>query len=530
MRKTATIVILAGTLAAAAAGPSVVATGTDPDRDGETGPLPLAAAQQIYVMTDKPLYRPGETIWFRAWEVDTSLAMIKGDHGVTVQLVDPRGGIAIEKRVQSRTGSAHNDLALPTSLAGGRYLVRVTSDAGGSEDRAVTISTYEVPRLKQTLEFARRGYAAGDEVTATLTVLRSTGEPARGARVMGMVVVDGADVARPQATVGRTGKVTLSFTLPSTIGKGDGLLTAVVTDGGASESIQRRIPIETGVVAIAFYPEGGDLIAGLESRIYFSAASPLGAPVDVSGRILDDTGAQVGTFASTFRGRGVLSLVPAAGRRYQAIVDRPATGAAPLAMPVARDRGCVLSVPTADSVRVGDLEVIAACSTEQAVTAVATLRGRELARVTAAASTPTPIRLGLGSSGQGAIRLTLLGKDGVPIAERLVYRKLGADLRVTVTADRDEYAPREPVKLTVETRDAAGNPVAADVALAVVDDAVIALADDRSARIKARLYLEPEMPGQTIDDPNFYFSADPKAPAALDLVLGTQGWRRFRTK
>ncbi len=61
-----------------------------------------------------------------------------------------------------------------------------------------------------------------------------------------------------------------------------------------------------------------------------------------------------------------------------------------------------------------------------------------------------------------------------------------------------------------------------------VDDSVLSLADDRGARILARLYLEPEMPGQTIRDPNFYFSADPAAPAALDLLLGTQGWRRFR--
>jgi hypothetical protein len=84
------------------------------------------------------------------------------------------------------------------------------------------------------------------------------------------------------------------------------------------------------------------------------------------------------------------------------------------------------------------------------------------------------------------------------------------------------------VSLAIETRDAAGAPVATDVAVAVVDDSVLALADDRSARILARLYLEPEMPGQTITDPNFYFSKDKQAPLGLDLLLGTQGWRRFR--
>src|SRR5262249_15536799 len=159
-------------------------------------------------------------------------------------------------------GSAANDLALDTGLAGGSYIVRAISDDGASEDHPVTISTYEVPRLEQSLEFGRRGYAPGDAVTAVLTVKRATGDVPRGATVSARVVVDGAEVARPTGTVGKSGAVTLRFTLPSTIATGDGLLTAVVNDGGAAESIQRRIPINTGVVAVAFYPEGGDLIAG----------------------------------------------------------------------------------------------------------------------------------------------------------------------------------------------------------------------------------------------------------------------------
>lgn len=498
---------------------SVAAAGTDPDRDGATGPLPLPAAQQIYVMTDKPLYRPGETIWFRTWQVDTAL-QATGGTGVTVQLVDPRGGVAVEKRVQVLAGSAHNDIALARELAGGRYLLRVRSDAGIVEDHPLTISTYEVPRLKQTLDFARRGYRAGDEVMATLTVLRATGEPARGARVTGTVVVDGVTVARPSTVVSSTGAATLRFSLPGAIDRGDGLLTAAVTDGGGTESIQRRIPITTGKVAIAFYPEGGDLVTGLASRVYFAATSSTGEPADVSGAIVDDTGAKVAAFSSTFRGRGTFALTPAAGHTYSAVVEHTT-----LALPAAHPSGCVLGVPGAANVNASDLEASVACTAGGPFELVATLRGREVGRVTG--TSPATVRVPLAGAGQGAVRLTLV-QAGMPVAERLVYRKLGADLAVTITPDHDAYSPRDQVALAIETRDAAGHPVSTDVAVAVVDDAVLALADDHGARILARLYLEPEMPGQTIDDPNFYFSRDPHAPAALDLVLGTQGWRRFK--
>jgi hypothetical protein len=130
----------------------------------------------------------------------------------------------------------------------------------------------------------------------------------------------------------------------------------------------------------------------------------------------------------------------------------------------------------------------------------------------------------------GAVRVTLFDLAHRPIAERLVYRGLGAELRVSVKADKPSYAPRDKVRITVETRDAKGRGVPADVALAVVDDTVLRFADDKSGNILAQTYLLPEMPGQQIDEPNFYFSRDPKAPEAMDLLLGTQGWRRFAWK
>ena len=48
--------------------------------------------KSIYLMTDKPLYHPGEAIWFRAWEVSVkTLAGVAGEDGITFQLLDARG-------------------------------------------------------------------------------------------------------------------------------------------------------------------------------------------------------------------------------------------------------------------------------------------------------------------------------------------------------------------------------------------------------------------------------------------------------
>jgi hypothetical protein len=201
-----------------------------------------------------------------------------------------------------------------------------------------------------------------------------------------------------------------------------------------------------------------------------------------------------------------------------------------VALPEAIESGCVLGVPRASDVRSADatLEATVTCTSEQPIQLVAALRGREIGRASGSAGpAASTLRVPLTAVGQGAVRLTLFATNA-PAAERLVYRKLGADVSITLTPEQATYAPRETVSLLVETRGPDGRPISADLAVAVVDDAVLSLADDRAARIRARLYLEAEMPGQEVDDPSFYFSADPKAPAALDLVLGTQGWRRFK--
>ncbi len=57
-------------------------------------------------------------------------------------------------------------------------------------------------------------------------------------------------------------------------------------------------------------------------------------------------------------------------------------------------------------------------------------------------------------------------------------------LEVVVEAERERYEPGDTGAIEVETRDAGGDPVSAEVALAVVDDAVFAIEDDLAGDIR----------------------------------------------
>jgi alpha-2-macroglobulin-like protein len=488
------------------------------------------ATRRGYLMTDKPLYQPGETIWFRVDLRATGTLIGAPPTGLTLQLVSPRGAVALQKRLQAVAGVAQNEFALDPDLEGGEYTIRLAADDGTADEKKVIVNTYEAPRLQKTLEFVRKAYGAGDPVAAAIEVKRATGEPFARRPLTAVVTVDDAELARLALQTDGDGKATARFTLPPAIARGDGLLTILADDGGVTESIQKRIPIVVSSLQLQMFPEGGDLVDGLPGRVYFLAKNPLGKPADVEGKLVDDRGQVVGELRSIHDGMGRFDLQPATDRSYHVEITRPAGIAQKFDVPAARPGGCVLrSVPERSA---GAIRVAATCTTSRSLVVEAVLRETRVAAGAAevTAGAPALFELPVDPAAQGAVRVTLFSSKQEPLAERLVYHGRGQDLKLTLSADRKTYAPRDPVKLRLHATDPAGKPVKASLGVAVVDDTVLTFADDKSANLLAHLYLEPEL-GATaadpVEEPNFYFSDKPEAPAAMDALLATRGYRRF---
>jgi alpha-2-macroglobulin-like protein len=545
------VAIAGGGVAGCRASDAAPGEGPNPSLDNKVAALPpaqLAGAapldkaistyfgtlgtQRTYIQTDKPLYQPGETVWFRT-DLRAAKTLIGGPPvGVTVQLLSPRGAIVATKRVLVQNGVARNDFALGADIEGGEYTIQLVAPSGATDTRKIIVNTYEAPRLMKTLELLRKAYGEGDQVAAAIEIKRTTGEPFADRAVTAVVTIDDAEVSRLPLKTDKDGKATARFALPATIARGDGLLAVLVEDGGITESIQKRIPIVMKTLSLSVFPEGGDLVDGVPGRVYFMAKTLIGKPADIEGKVIDDRGQVVADFTSLHDGMGRFELQPAADRRYHLEITRPVNIVTKVDVPAARPDGCVLrGVPQRGA---ETLRVAVICKTRRRLQVEATLRENQLAggALEVLAGKPALVELPVASSAQGAVRVTLFseGPAPQPLAERLVYHGRGASLKVTLTPDRKAYAPRDPVKLHVHATDARGRPVKASVGLAVVDDTVLSFADDKTARILAHVYLEPEL-GATaadpIEEPNFYFGDKPEAEAAMDALLATRGYRRF---
>ncbi len=495
-----------------------------------------------YIMVDKPLYQPGETIWLRAdARADSSLTLAPS-YG-SFRLLDPKGGQVVQRGVDLSSGIGAGDVMIPEDAAGGEYTLELTTGQGTIIKRPVIVAAYEPPRLKKTLEMLRKAYGPGDTATAAVEIRRTTGEPFARQKLTAMVTLDDAELVRLPVTTDEQGRATVRFELPKSIARGDALLTILADDAGFTESIQKRVPILLSSLKLSMFPEGGDLVAGIPGRVYVAAENLIGKPADIEAVVVDDQGRQVASFSSVRDGMGRFELTPQAGRSYKLAITRPAGIKQTFDVPAAAVAGCVITAVDDFAGRGDTLDVAATCSEAQTVYAVASLRGKRLASAAfdVEAKKPAVIALPVDKSAQGAVRVTLFSSastatatpnpwvaaTATPMAERLVYRGRGQDLKIEITADRQSYVPRQKVALKIKASDLAGKPVATSLGISVVDDTVLALADDKTASLKAHLFLESELPATPIEDPNFYFSDKPEAAAALDMVMGTKGYRRF---
>ena len=169
--------------------------------------------------------------------------------------------------------------------------------------------------------------------------------------------LDGQLVFRDDARTSQSGTFPIEFRLPDTIDPGEGQLRVALVDRGERQSLTRPIPINLRKIEVAFYPEGGELVEGLENRVYFAASTPLGKPVRFSGRLLakragegkdySDNDRAVRTVETIHDGMGVFSFVPHPGETYRLKITEPEGIETDAKLPaVAPDRELLLTTGT----------------------------------------------------------------------------------------------------------------------------------------------------------------------------------------
>lgn len=291
------------------------------------------------------------------------------------------------------------------------------------------------------------------------------------------------------------------------------------------KNIARGRPAADGKQAEAFrfgvYPEGGNLVAGLPARVAFKATDGRGYPAKAEGTLYAGE-TPVAAIGSVHDGMGSFVFTPAAGQPYRIELANGYTCPLPEIYP----EGMTLQLTRQDT-----------AGLEFAVSQTAGLPAREIYLLGQMRGLVCCVAKGLLRDSlkiripaaefpyQGIAGFTLFDEALQPVAERLAYLRPEKKLHIRIEPDKNSYGLREKAMLKIYVTDGGGKPVRANLGISVFDKAYLNPADP--VNLLSYCYLSSQIRG-VVHNPAYYFDeGQADRMQALDLLLLTQGWRRY---
>jgi len=139
-----------------------------------------------YFFTDRPIYRPGQTVYFKGIlrnDDDAHYSLPPADTRVNVTIWDPQGTKVFEDDLDlSDMGTLDGEFTMDEEVALGSYSIEATYQEQGFH-ASFQVAEYRKPEFQVTVETDRLEYVQGDEINVTAQATYFFGGPVAGAEV-----------------------------------------------------------------------------------------------------------------------------------------------------------------------------------------------------------------------------------------------------------------------------------------------------------------------------------------------------------
>ena len=277
---------------------------------------------------------------------------------------------------------------------------------------------------------------------------------------------------------------------------------------------------------IQFFPEGGDMVAGVESSVAFKANDQYGLPVSVKGVLQDGRGKELLSFSSAHDGMGRFTVTPEKGDSLVAVWKDEHGVERRTGLPEVKPHGVVLRAITGNQkvlfsvARSGEgaefKHLIIIAHMHQHLVYKAKINLEE--NFMSGGTIPTA------QLPSGVLQITVFTSQDIPLAERVVF------------VNNNEYSFSPEMAILNKNINKRGNnalqievpdTLRSNLSVAVTD----ATADGEfpgDDNIISHLLLLGDIRGY-VHNPYYYFTnTSDSATEYLDLVMMTHGWRRFK--
>ncbi|MFH6992539.1 TonB-dependent receptor plug domain-containing protein [Flavobacterium sp. FlaQc-48] len=488
--------------------------------------------EKAYLQLNNVLYAPGETVYFKAFVTESDNSPTTLSDYLYVDLFQG----AKKADTQSylvQNGNAVGSYKIPENSVSGIYTIKAYTKIQSELSEHLFEKTFFVqkvvsPRILMTLDFRKKAYGKGETCEADFELKNLESQPIKNYAFKYDVFIAGKKIDSLQAKTDDLGKAVIQFKLPDDLSSKDGILNVMLDYDNFKESVTRPIPVNLNFADLQFLPESGNTVLNEASSLFFIAKNEFGLPMDIGGFIEDEKGNKISDFKSIHDGMGSVMLNTKENKSYFAVITSPFKSQEKIALPQALKNVFVINakkIPEAVA-----LNIYAPLAIEAKILVRNTVKIQKTV-VLSLKQGWNLVDLNTKELPVGIMSFSLLVENRI-VAERLIFLNYQDGLKVEIKTDKENYLPREKVKVSIVTKDKNNAPIASGLSVSVVDSKLLTYIDDKQDNILSWLLLGFELKGK-IHEPGFYFDDDKKQEVreeAIDLLLNTQGWRKYDQK
>ena len=344
--------------------------------------------EKLYLHLNQPYYGAGDTMWFKAYLTD-----------------------AVSHR--------------PDTLPTGKYTLRAYTgwmlnfEPAFFFRRNINVGNTRSDRIRTDVTYT--------SAQAIVRFADADGRPIRDAEAdYELFDWNGKRIEGVRQRTSATGA--LFVDLPHDSIRNGGYIRMKLDEGGTAFRRTLFLEPEAHDFAVQFFPEGGELVAGVPRLVSFKAERTDGYPEDVRGSVLDSRGDTVVSFVAEHDGMGTFLLCPLQGETYRAVC-RAGEREIRATLPEVGEGACALTTAQAP----GRILYKADGTVPPGSRLIGHIRGDCCCIVPVDTRRPAGTIL-TDSLPEGILHLLLVDSTGRPRSERLVFlKRTGKRERWTVT-------------------------------------------------------------------------------------------------
>jgi hypothetical protein len=493
--------------------------------------------EKVYLQFDKPYYGVGDNIWLKAYVTvgpQHRLSALSG--ALNVELINDQDSVKKWIKLPISSGIGWGDFALSDTLQEGNYRIRAYTNwmRNAGEDyffeKSIAIGNAATNTVFTKASYTYSKVNNAQKVDASINYSDLDNTPYAGKEVSYSVRINDKQILKNKGITDDKGNLAIGFvnSTPNPTSSGTIVTNIKIAD---KKTVTKTISFKavSGQVDVQFFPESGSLVNGIRSRVAFKAVGPNGLGVDIKGIVTDNANQEVATITTKHLGMGAFALAPEAGKTYQAKITYPDGSQNTIPLPKSLEQGYVLAVNNTDTANIV-IRITGSSALSSQKAYVVAQSGGVVCYVAknSAGSTSFSATIPKNKFPSGIAQFTLFSATGEPLNERIAFIQRNADiLNLNVNADQPASAPRQKEKITLNARNSNGKPVLGAFSASVIDESKVQTDEDAETTIMSQILLTSDLKGY-IEQPNYYFNkVNEKTNADLDILMMTQGYRRF---